>query len=65
MKKKRPFDISNLPSMNMSRRDFLCRSYNGIGALALAGVLAEELSGEKKLDPSKLPLPQLKRKAKH
>jgi hypothetical protein len=65
MKKKSPFDISNLPSMNMSRRDFLCRSYNGIGALALAGVLAEELSGEKKLDPSKLPLPHLKRKAKH
>ena len=26
-----------------SRRDFLCRSWNGIGSLALAGMLADEL----------------------
>lgn len=51
---------------NLSRREFLCRSCNGIGALALAGMLAEDLRADTPLLNPLAPKPQhLPRKAKH
>ena len=51
---------------NLSRREFLCRSCNGIGALALAGMLAEDLGADTPLLNPLAPKPQhLPRKAKH
>ena len=52
-----------------TRRDFLHRSWNGIGALGLGGILADELLAEGKHHPPADPLApqrqQLPRKAKH
>ena len=49
-----------------SRREFLCRSCNGIGALALAGMLAEELDAAPTALSPLSPRPQhFPRKAKH
>ncbi len=51
-----------------SRRDFLCRSWNGIGALALAGMLADDEAAGAATSPINPlePRPQhLPRKAKH
>lgn len=54
------------PRQTVSRRDFLCRSWNGLGALALAGMLAEELEGSATVVNPLAPRPQhLPRKAKH
>jgi hypothetical protein len=51
--------------MPLSRRDFLCRSCNGIGAIALAGMLADELDATAFVNPM-APKPQhFPRKAKH
>ena len=55
---------ARLPLQALSRRDFLCRSCNGIGALALAGMLAEELPAGTPA-PAGPPLPHSGRKAKH
>lgn len=49
-----------------SRREFLSRSYNGIGALALAGILAERLGAAPALpSPLAARAPHFPRKAKH
>jgi hypothetical protein len=50
--------------MRQTRRDFLCRSCNGIGALALAGILAEELGAAGDLNPMKAKPPHFPCKAK-
>ncbi len=49
--------------MAVSRRDFLCRTRNGIGALALANMLAEDLSAAS-VDPLAIKPQHLPRKAK-
>jgi Protein of unknown function (DUF1501) len=50
----------------ISRRDFLCRTCNGIGALALANVLAEDLSADTAMTNPLAPKAQhIPRKAKH
>ena len=58
---------SGLAPGAVSRRDFLCRSYNGLGALALAGMLAEELGANpaEALGPMAVRTPDFPRKAKH
>ena len=50
-----------------SRREFLSRSWNGIGALALGSLLAEELSAEESvaLNPLAVRAPHFRTKAKH
>ncbi len=63
--------ISKLPGAYRSidsRRGFLCRSWNGIGALALAGMLADDEAAGAATSPINPlePRPQhLPRKAKH
>ena len=52
-----------IPAM-ASRRDFLCRSCNGIGALALAGLLAEDLTAAPEANPMAVKPAHLPRKAK-
>ena len=64
MNKESRLRTAALPLRALSRRDFLCRSCNGIGALALAGLLAEELPGST-VTPVASPLPHSSRKAKH
>ena len=64
MKKENLIGKTGLPLQALSRRDFLCRSCNGIGALALAGMLADELPAGTPA-PAGLPLPHSGRKAKH
>src|SRR4051794_382025 len=63
---ERLHEISSRVPLILSRRDFLCRTCNGIGALALAGMLAEELTaGATTVNPL-APRPQdMPRKAKH
>jgi Protein of unknown function (DUF1501) len=63
---KQLHEISSWVPLVLSRRDFLCQTCNGIGALALAGMLAEELTaGAPTVNPL-APRPQdLPRKAKH
>src|SRR5438132_843021 len=51
--------------MAVSRRDFLTRSCNGIGALALANIMAEDLGAAAVVDPLAVKPPHLPRKAKH
>ncbi len=56
--------------MALERREFLNRSYNGIGALALSGLLAEDLLAEDtgipaSADPLTVRPAHLRRKAKH
>jgi hypothetical protein len=52
--------------MFTSRRDFLCRSCNGIGALALAGLLSEELkSAQTDIHPMAVKPQHFPRKAKN
>ena len=49
-----------------SRRQFLCGAWNGIGSLALASILADELEAEPaSVDPLAPREPHLGRKAKH
>ncbi len=48
-----------------SRRDFLCRSFNGIGALALGGMLARDVGASTEKDPLAVRLPHFPRRAKH
>ena len=49
-----------------SRREFLSRSFNGIGALALGGLLAQELQAETpSFNPLAIRPPDNPRKAKH
>jgi len=49
-----------------ARRDFLTRSFNGIGALALGGLLADELAASTSLlNPLTPQQPHGRRKAKH
>ena len=50
--------------MSVSRRDFLCRSCNGIGALALANMLADDLAGSATANPMSPKPPHFERKAK-
>jgi hypothetical protein len=50
--------------MKQTRREFLCRSCNGIGALALAGILAEDLGAAGDLNPMKVKPSHFPRKAK-
>ena len=49
----------------VSRRNFLCHTCNGIGALALAGILSEELEATLGREAPTLQQPHLPRKAKH
>ncbi|MBT5928192.1 MAG: DUF1501 domain-containing protein [Verrucomicrobia bacterium] len=52
----------------ITRRDFLSHSWNGIGALGLAGLLADELNGSTPLAPTNPLIPKaqhMPRKAKH
>src|SRR5438094_4161743 len=52
--------------MFTSRRQFLCRACNGIGALALAGVLSEELGAtQAAMNPMAVKPQHFPRKAKH
>lgn len=52
--------------MFTSRRQFLCRTCNGIGALALAGVLADELgAAQLNINPMSVKPQHFPRKAKH
>src|SRR5262245_45703175 len=49
-----------------SRRDFLCRSRNGIGALALAGLLSDDLNAAAAdINPLRIKPQHFSRKAKH
>ena len=50
--------------MNQTRREFLCKSCNGIGALALAGILAEELGASGNPAPMTVKPQHFPRKAK-
>lgn len=51
---------------SVSRRDFLGTAYNGIGALALGGMLAQESKGSTNRDnPLSVQPPHLTRNAKH
>src|SRR5580765_8304314 len=51
---------------SVSRRDFLCRTCNGIGALALADLLADDLKAETTAaNPLAAQAPHIPRKAKH
>jgi hypothetical protein len=50
--------------MPLSRRDFLCRSWNGIGALALADLLAREAGAAPFVDPMAAKPSHFPRKAK-
>ena len=53
-------------SISASRREFLCRACNGIGGLALASMLADELGAERaSLNPLAPRKQHLPRKAKH
>ena len=56
-----------LASHLSSRRDFLSRSWNGIGALGLGGLLAEDLvaASPPRVNPLEVRLPHIGRKAKH
>ena len=52
--------------MFTSRREFLTRTCNGIGAMALAGMLSEELrAAPVDINPMALKAPHLRRKAKN
>jgi hypothetical protein len=51
--------------MKLSRREMLCRSYNGMGALALAGMLSVDLKAASAINPMAAKPPHLRRKAKH
>ena len=52
--------------MKLSRREMLCRSCNGIGAMALASMLSDELNAAPAAVNPMLPqAPHLQRKAKH
>ncbi len=55
-----------MPSEN-SRRNFLFRSFNGIGGMALGGMLADDLMAATNgsADPLAVRKPHLRRKAKH
>ena len=48
-----------------SRREFLSRAWNGIGALVLGGLLADELGAATVEDPLTVRAPHLRRRAKH
>ncbi len=51
--------------MFRSRRDFLCRTCNGIGAMALAGMLSDELGASQgDINPMAVKPPHFPRKAK-
>ncbi|MFN7923674.1 MAG: DUF1501 domain-containing protein [Bryobacteraceae bacterium] len=52
-------------SIERSRREFLSRSWNGIGALALGGILAESSAAENARNPFAPRAPHFPRKAKH
>ena len=56
----------DMPSEN-SRRNFLFRSFNGIGGMALGGMLADDLMAATNgsADPLAVRKPHLRRKAKH
>ena len=58
--------IVDMPSEN-SRRNFLFRSFNGIGGMALGGMLADDLMAATNgsADPLAVRKPHLRRKAKH
>ncbi len=52
--------------MFSSRRDFLCRACNGIGAMALAGMLSDELGASQgDINPMAVKPPHFPRKAKN
>src|SRR4051794_33329499 len=51
--------------MAVSRREMLSRWWNGIGALALANMLAEEAGAAAATDPMQERPPHFPRKAKH
>ncbi len=54
------------PAPTTTRRDFLCRNLNGLGALALAGMLADELGAESgETNPLRLREPDLLGHAEH
>ena len=55
--------ISRHPAL--SRRNFLCRTVNGMGALALGGMLSEELEATTADNPLAVKPQHLPRKAKH
>lgn len=65
MKKESRLSITSESVGAISRRNFLYRSCNGIGALALAGLLADELPGAAVANPLSLHIPNSGRKAKH
>ena len=50
---------------DVSRRDFLSKSFNGFGALALGGALAADLKADVRVNPLEVRLPHMQRKAKH
>ena len=50
--------------MSASRRDFLLRSWNGIGGLALSQLLTDDLSAAAAVDPMAVKPQHLPRKAK-
>ena len=52
-------------AMHHSRRAFLSTAFNGIGALALSGMLAEDARADTILNPLTLRKPHRRRKAKH
>ncbi|MCH2367721.1 MAG: DUF1501 domain-containing protein, partial [Planctomycetes bacterium] len=52
-------------SYGTSRRDFLSKSFNGFGALALGGALTADLRADVRVNPLEVRLPHLQRKAKH
>ncbi|MCH2373194.1 MAG: DUF1501 domain-containing protein [Planctomycetes bacterium] len=55
-----------IPSLFSSRREFLSRTWNGLGAVALSGLLADELSAENSpINPLAPRAPHLPRRAKH
>ena len=54
-----------MTKLHNSRRTFLCTAFNGLGALALSGLLADEARAEALLDPLIPKRPHLPRKAKH
>ncbi len=63
---KRDKTFSTRYSPEISRRNFLCRSFNGIGAMGLASMLADDLNAlPSRADPMAVKAQHLVRKAKH
>ena len=57
--------VSSDRSGGFSRRNFLSSSFNGFGALALGGALTADLRADVRVNPLKVQLPHIQRKAKH